>query len=92
MGPLDLFFHFSGFVAPAVFLGLLVALGARLVLPRQQAAGRWWALAGVNSLVGTAVLAAGLWHYGVDGKMTTYAALVLAVASSQWLCSRAWRG
>jgi len=27
----------------------------------------------------------------VDGKMATYAALVLAVATSQWLLARAWR-
>jgi hypothetical protein len=37
------------------------------------------------------VLAAGLWHFGVDGKMATYAALVIAVASCQWICDPGWR-
>jgi hypothetical protein len=38
------------------------------------------------------VLLVGLWWWGVDGKMATYAALVGVVASCQWLFSRAWRG
>jgi hypothetical protein len=44
-----------------------------------------------NGLVGMAALAAGLWIWGNDGKMGTYAALVVACASSQWLLMRAWR-
>lgn len=92
MGPLDLFLHLSSFVAPAVAVALLVALAARVVMPRQSAASPWWAQAAINSIVGVLVLVAGLWHFGVDGKMATYAALVLAVAGCQWVCSRAWRG
>jgi hypothetical protein len=46
---------------------------------------------GVNLLVGSAVLLCGLWWFGRDGKMQTYAALALAVASSQWLLARGWR-
>lgn len=42
--------------------------------------------------VGAAVLAAGLAVWGRDGRMLTYAALVLACASSQWLWLRAWKG
>jgi hypothetical protein len=30
----------------------------------------------------------GLWYFGVDGKMATYAALVVVVAPCQWLCQR----
>ena len=37
------------------------------------------------------VLVAGLVFFGRDGKMATYAALVLAIASSQWLLLRGWR-
>jgi hypothetical protein len=44
-----------------------------------------------NLAVGLAVLAVGVWQWGIDGMMMTYAALVLAVASSQWLLSRGWR-
>jgi hypothetical protein len=37
------------------------------------------------------VLLGGLWFFGHDGKMATYAALVLACASSQWWMLRAAR-
>jgi hypothetical protein len=92
MGPLDLFLHLLSFAAPAVVVALVVALAARVVMPRQSAALSWWGQTAINSIVGVLVLAAGLWHFGVDGKMATYAALVAAVATCQWVCSRAWRG
>jgi len=91
MGPIDLFFHLIGFAAPAVAVAMLVALGAGVVLPAQSAARAWWLQSAINSIVGVLVLAAGLWHFGVDGKMATYAALVLAVASCQWVAGRGWR-
>lgn len=91
MGALDLLFHLIGFAAPAVAVAALVALAARWVLPRSAAGRPWWLQAAINSIVGLLVLAAGLWHFGVDGKMATYAALVVAVASCQWVCGRAWR-
>ncbi|MES3003589.1 MAG: hypothetical protein V4787_23045 [Pseudomonadota bacterium] len=92
MGPLDLILHALGFAAPALAVALLVALGARLVLPRQAVARAWWSDTAINSIVGMAVLATGLWHFGVDGKMATYAALVVAIATCQWGLGRAWRG
>ena len=82
--------HLAGFVAPAFFVGLAVALGARWVGGGLSAL-RWWVQAAINFGVGVAVLAAGLWHFGVDGKMATYAALVAAIATAQWLGSRAWK-
>ena len=91
MAPLDLFLHLLGFLAPALAVALLVALAARLVTPRTPGFHSWWAQAAINSIAGVLVLVAGLWHFGVDGKMATYTALVLVVASCQWACSRAWR-
>ena len=91
MGPLDLFYHLLSFAAPALAVALLVAGGARLFLTSAPIIGSWWSHVAINSIVGVLVLAAGLWYFGVDGKMATYAALVVAVASSQWACSRAWR-
>jgi len=88
----DLFYHLIGFVAPAVAVAVLVALGARVVMPGRAYVRPWWLQSAINSIVGVMVLAAGLWHFGVDGKMATYAALVVAVASCQWATSRAWRG
>lgn len=91
MGPLDLFLHLLSFLAPALAVALLVALAARIIMPWQPTTRSWWVQGAINSIVGMVVLAAGLWHFGVDGKMATYAALVLAVASCQWACSRGWR-
>jgi hypothetical protein len=76
--------HLFGFLAPALFVSLGVVLVARLVT-RARPALPWWAQFVINFLVGAAVLAAGLWHFGVDGKMATYSALVAAIATAQWL-------
>lgn len=92
MGPLDLFLHLLSFAAPAVALALSLALAARVLLPRRPASYPWWGQAAINSIVGVGVLGAGLWHFGVDGKMVTYAVLVLAAAGCQWVLSRGWRG
>ena len=92
MGPLDLIIHALGFCAPALAVAALVALAARAVLPAQAASSAWWVDAAINFVVGALALAGGLWYFGVDGKMASYAALVAAVASVQWARSRAWRG
>jgi len=39
----------------------------------------------------TLALACGLWFFGNDGKMATYAAMVMLVASCQWVGVKAWR-
>jgi hypothetical protein len=92
MGPLDFIFHAFGFAAPAFVVGILVALAARITMPRQAKRSAWWSDAAINFVVGFAVLALGLWYFGVDGKMATYAALVAAIASAQWARSQGWRG
>ena len=91
MGLLDLSIHLLSFVAPAFVLAVLVAFGGRLVLPRNTRPQRWWAPVLLNFLAGAAVLFAGLVLFGRDGKMLTYAAMVVAVATAQWLASRSWR-
>jgi hypothetical protein len=88
MSLLDFFWHVLSFIAPAVALALVVAGAGRLMFPGR---GRWWVHAILHSAAGAMVLLLGLWFFGVDGKMATYAALALGVATSQWLCSRAWR-
>lgn len=91
MGPLDLLIHLLSFLAPALGVALAVALAGPLLMPRQALARSWWAQAAINSVAGALVLGAGLWWWGVDGKMATYAALVVVIATCQWLFSRAWR-
>ncbi|MFO1211388.1 MAG: hypothetical protein U1E74_01840 [Paenacidovorax caeni] len=72
-------------------MALLLALGGRFVGPKGASSLTWYAQAAINSIVGCAVLLAGLWWLGRDGRMLTYAALVLACASSRWLLLRGWR-
>ena len=91
MGPLDLTRHLLSFAAPALVVALLVALAARLVLPASVRPASWRLAVLFNTLAGLAVLTGGLWYFGRDGKMVTYAALVLVVATVQWACGRAWR-
>jgi len=91
VSPLELARHVLAFLAPALAVAALVALAARLVLPPAARLRSWWLAFVLNFAAGSLALAAGLWFFGHDGKMATYAALVLAVASMQWLCGRAWR-
>jgi hypothetical protein len=87
---LDFLPHLLGFVAPALFVSLGVVFGARLVTGARPAMPLWAQFA-IDFTVGVAVLAAGLWHFGVDGKMATYAALAAAIACAQWLAGRGWK-
>jgi hypothetical protein len=90
MGPLDLLPHLLGFMAPAFFLALALPTAARWLL-RRPAPMAWWLQVAVVFAAGLLVLGAGLWWFGRDGKMATYAALVAVAASVQWLAMRAWR-
>ncbi|WP_299764490.1 hypothetical protein [Ramlibacter sp.] len=91
MNTLALLQHLPGLLAPALAVALLVALGARVLRPSGAPRPGWWASVAINFAVGAAVLGAGLWHFGRDGKMATYLALVVAVATCQWLLGRGWR-
>ncbi|MDB5857393.1 MAG: hypothetical protein JWQ76_1082 [Ramlibacter sp.] len=91
MNTLDLFKHVLSFAAPALAVALLVALGGRWLLPGSAPRPAWWVLFAINFLAGLVALGAGLWLFGRDGKMLTYAALVVGVATTQWLAGRAWR-
>jgi hypothetical protein len=89
MSPLDFLPHLASFLAPAAFLALVLPAASRLVLRRGQ--GSYWRQALLVFLAVTAVLAVGLWYFGRDGKMATYAAAVVAAGTVQWLAARAWK-
>lgn len=91
MGPIDLAIHLLSFAAPALGVALLVTLAAPLLLPRGPGRPSWWVSFALNFIAGLAALGAGLWFFGRDGKMMSYAALVLAVATVQWFAGRGWR-
>lgn len=92
MDPLIALNHLLNFVAPAAVLAVLLAPGSRWLMGKSTAALSWWAQAAIVFAVGCGVLAAGLWWLGRDGKLLTYAALVLACATCQWVLRRGWRG
>ena len=84
MGPLDALGHLANFFLPAVLLGLLAAAGAKLLWRRELAAVRWRRLAAGACLACAVVTLAGLVLTGRDGRMATYAAMVLACALTLW--------
>jgi hypothetical protein len=91
VGPIDFSIHLLSFLAPAFVVAILVALAGRVLLPYNKPAGRWWLPFALNFLAGAAALVGGLVLFGRDGKMLTYAAMLVCIASTQWLCGRAWR-
>ncbi len=84
MGLLDLLNHLLNFVAPAGVVGVLLALIAPLVYRKVALAHRLSTQIAINFIVGLAALAGGMVFFGHDGKMATYAAMVVACAASQW--------
>lgn len=83
--------HLLSFVAPAFFIALVLASGARLVWRQSTHLLPWYLTAGVNALLGILVLALGVVLSGQDGRMGTYASVVLAMGTCQWLMSGGWR-
>ena len=88
MGPLDFANHLLNFVAPAVFVGFFLALTAPVVLGIAVKPGSRLGMGILNSLAGGCALAGGLWFFGNDGKMASYAAMLLACAISQLVFMR----
>ncbi len=87
MGLWGILLHLGNFALPALVVAALLStgvLGRRALLP--PAVGwrrllRTWAWLAISGL---AVLVAGLAAFGRDGKIATYAALVLVMGSLAW--------
>ena len=85
MGPLDALWHALNFSAPALGLAVLAASAAKLLWRHDLVAVSWFRLAFWAALAGMAVLIGGLVVLGRDGKMATYAALVVTTALALWV-------
>ena len=83
--------HLLNFVAPALWLALIVTLVARVFIRKRPVAPDFYAQIAINFIVCVMVLAMGLWFFGRDGKMATYTAMALLCATSQWVMLRGWR-
>ena len=87
--------HILNFLAPAAALALLLVLLSRIfsrfLASKKPLTQSIYAQAAIIFIVNVLVLAAGLVLFGNDGKMATYAALVLASAVCHWVLWRGWR-
>lgn len=91
MGPFDLLNHLLNFVAPALWMAVLMALAARIFMKKRPVAPVLHKQIAVNLVTGVIVLVLGLWFFGHDGKMATYTGMALVCATSQWFMVRGWR-
>lgn len=77
-------FHLLGLLAPALGLAFLLWLALLLRRGQRKSGGKPLRQLGWLVLLGVVVLLAGLAYFGRDGKMATYAALVLAQGTLAW--------
>jgi hypothetical protein len=94
MSPLAFINHLFNFIAPALAVGYLCALAGligRIGARGAESRMAWWKQGLVNFAAGATALAGGLIALGQDGRLASYAALVLACGTSQWIVSRGWR-
>jgi hypothetical protein len=84
MGFFDALGHLLNLLLPALGVAALAAALAKLLWRQALAAVRWSRLAGTGALAGAVVVIGGLVLSGRDGRMSTYVALVLAVALGLW--------
>lgn len=84
MSPLDALWHLLNFVFPALGVAVLATALAKLAWRRELAAVPWSRLLLWSGGAGALSLLAGLVVFGRDGKMATYAGLVVASATALW--------
>jgi hypothetical protein len=84
LGPIDAFWQVLNFFAPAVGVGLIAASLAKLLWRGALKTVAWVRLAGWAGAVSALVLVVGLMVFGHDGKMATYAGMVLACGGTLW--------
>lgn len=81
---IDALGHLLNFFAPAIFVGLLAAGLAKVLWRHELRSVRWVPLAAWSAMAGAAALAGGLVWFGHDGKMATYAVMVVVCAATLW--------
>ena len=91
MSVLDVLNHLLNFALPAFFLALVLGLASRFIVQGKASARPLWRQIGINFAAGLLVLVAGLILFGRDGKMATYAALVVGGALCHWVLGRGWK-
>ena len=88
----DAFWHITNFFAPALFLGACAAALAKAIWRRELGPGLGWRLWAWASAASTLAAIAGLVVFGHDGRMATYAGMVVASALALWWAGFRERG
>ena len=87
--------HILNLIAPAAVVALLLVLLSRVfsrfLVSKRPFNQSLWSHAATIFIVNVLVLVAGLVFFGNDGKMVTYAAMVLVAAVCQWLLFKGWK-
>ena len=84
MGVSDGLWHLLNFFAPALGVGVMAAGLAKLLWWRDLRSASLWRMAAWAVLASSLALVVGLLWTGHDGKMVTYAAMVLVCAVALW--------
>ena len=80
--------HLANFVAPALVVAAVLWAAQRMKKTGGTVRWRPWTQWSLTAGAGVLVLLAGLLVFGRDGKMVTYAALVLVQGSLVWWMRR----
>ncbi|MBL8349201.1 MAG: hypothetical protein JNL87_02715 [Burkholderiaceae bacterium] len=84
MGPVDALWHLLNLLAPGLGLGVIAAAMVKVLWRRELASVPFGRLARWGALASTVALLGGLVITGRDGRMATYAAMVVACALALW--------
>jgi uncharacterized membrane protein len=91
MGFFDTVWHAVGFMLPAVFMALFLPCTKVIFKPKQPLAPVFIIQSAIIFIACLLTLFAGLFIAGRDGRMLTYAAMVLVAATTQWILNGGWR-
>jgi hypothetical protein len=92
MGPLDALWHLFNFLLPAFGIAALASGLCKLLWWRMLRTRSWRALFVPTLVAGVGVQVAGIVLWERDGRMTTYAMLVLVTAVVLWWVAFMGRG
>jgi hypothetical protein len=84
LGPLDAFWHLINFFGPAIGIGPILAVMAKLVWRAELKGRALLRLALWSTGAAALALVAALVVFGRDGRMAGYAAVVAAAALGLW--------
>ena len=84
MGPIDTLWHLLNFFAPAVGIGALAPLMAKLLWSRRLKGVAWRSLFAWTAGWAALALVGGLVVFGRDGRVWTYALMVVGAAFGLW--------